>query len=666
MTLPQGLVINPGVANGLQGCDATGPAGINIPTGLNSSGEPLKPGEVGPGEEVPPQGLGPEEPLLAPGHCPSESVVGSAEATTPLLDSPIEGRVYIAAPGCGGPGQGACTEQDAIDGNLYRLYVELGAGPNANGGVLLKLAATIQANPATGQLTVRLLESPQLPLSELSLHLLGGDHGLLTNPTTCGPATTTSDLKPWSAPYTLDASPSSYFNVEGCANQRPFDPGFLAGSISATAGAFSPFAFTVTRKDGEQNLVGIQVHAPLGLSAMLSSVPLCPESLASIGDCPEASRVGGSQVSVGAGSQPLRMQGNVYLTGPYEGAPFGLAIITDAVAGPLDLGRLVMRARINIDPRTAALTITSDQLPQIVLGIPLYVRGLSVTLDRPHFVFNPTSCDGKQITATIAGAQAVSVGASSQFALRGCKGLVFKPKIAASTTARTSLSIGASLDVRIAFPKAEQGTYANLARIKVDLPTHLPSRLTTLQSACAETTFNLDAAQCPSASIVGIVVAQTPLLSTGLIGPVYFVAHGRNAFPSPALVLQGDGLRLDLVGSTNINKAGVASVAFNAIPDIPLNSLELYLPRGPHSLLDADTSLCNLRRVITVKRKIAERVHGRTTSRTVQARQRAPASLPMPTELAAHNGAIVRQTAKVEVTGCITRKVKSAHRPQAR
>lgn len=656
ITLPQGMTINPAVAGGLQGCNATGPAGINIPTGLNSSGEPLKPGELGTGEEVPPLGLGPEEPLLAPGHCPEESIVGTAKATTPLLAHPIEGRIYIATPGCGGPSQNTCTEQDAVDGNLYRLYVQLGTGPNTtqNEGVLLKLAATVQANPATGQLTVRLIDNPQLPLSELNLHLFGGERALLANPASCGPATTTSDLEAWSAPYTPDTSPSSYYNVEGCANPRPFDPGFLAGSLNAVAGVFSPLTLTVTRKDGEQNLARLQVHAPLGLSAMLSSVPLCPESLANTGNCHETSRIGGSQVAVGAGSEPLYMPGNIYLTGPYEGAPFSLAIVTDAVAGPLNLGRIVIHARISIDPQTAALTITSDPLPQIVLGVPLRIRRVSLNLDRPHFIFNPTNCEMQQITATIADTQATSVAASNRYALASCKNLAFKPKVAASTAAKTSLSTGASLDVQVVFPKTERGTEANLARIKVDLPTHLPSRLTTLQNACPETTFNLNAAKCPSASVVGIAAAQTPLLSSGLTGPVYIVTRGHNAFPSPILVLQGSGLRFNLVGSTDINRAGIAGVAFNAIPDIPLSSLELYLPQGPHSLLSANTRLCALHRTITAKHKITQQWHGRTMRRTVKVRQRAPASLPMPTELVAHNGAIVHQTTKIKVTGCAT------------
>ncbi len=188
ITLPQGLSINPSVGDGLAACAPTGPSGIDLPTGVNASGEALLPGEVGPGEEVPPEGLGPEEPILAPGHCPEASTVGTAEAITPFLPSPIEGRVYLAEPGCGGPARSPCSERDAADGNLYRLYVELGGrGSERSAGVLIKLSATVQANPATGQLTVRLSDAPQLQIGRLSLRMFGGDRSLLANPPSAGP-----------------------------------------------------------------------------------------------------------------------------------------------------------------------------------------------------------------------------------------------------------------------------------------------------------------------------------------------------------------------------------------------------------------------------------------------------------------------------------------------
>ncbi len=655
VTLPQGLSINPSVGDGLQACEPTGPTGIDIPTGLNAGGDPLEPGEVGLGEQLDSNG----ESELAPGRCPAALTIGTAQASTPLLEHQIEGRVYLAAPGCGGRGQHACSEQDALDGNLYRLYVELGTNTEHDEGVLIKLEARVQVNPATGQLTVRLSETPQLPLSELSIHLFGGPGALLANPATCGPASTSSELEPWSAPYTPDAEPSSYYDVTGCVNPPALNPGFIAGSVNASAGSFSPFTLSVTRGDREQFLSGIQLHAPAGLSAMLSSVPLCEESQANSGECPEASRIGSSLVAVGSGSQPLRMPGAMYLTGPYEGAPFGLSIITDAVAGPLDLGPVVIRAQINIDPQTAALTITSDPLPQIVLGVPLRIQSVTLNIDRPDFIVNPTNCQAQQITATITGAQGASADPSDRFALADCDSLAFKPELTASTSARTSFADGASLELKLAFPHVARGAEANLAQIKIELPKHLPSRLTTLQSACPDTTFNANPAACPKTSVVGSATAQTPTLSEQLNGPVYFVSHGHAAFPSPVVVLQGGGVRLNLRGSTVIDKAGTASVAFNAIPDVPIDSLELNLPQGPHSVLSANTSLCALSKTVTALRDVTQHEHGRTVHRAVKVRERAPASLPMPTELIAQNGAIVHQTTKVEVVGCAARKAKA-------
>jgi hypothetical protein len=649
ITLPQGLSINPSVGEGLQACAASGPGGIDIPTGLNASGEALRPGEAGPGEEVPPEGLGPEEPVLAPGHCPEASTVGTAEAITPFLPYPIEGRVYLAAPGCGGPDQSPCSEQDAVDGNLYRLYVELGGrGSQRSEGVLIKLAATVQANAATGQLTVRLSEAPQLPISQLSLRMFGGERSLLANPSKCGPATTTVDLEPWSAPYAPNAASYSYYEVTGCAGHA-LPPKLVAGSVNTLAGSFSPFVFTVTRSEREPYLSQLQLHGPAGLSAMLSSVPVCDTALATAGGCPDSSRIGSSTVAAGAGS-PLRMAGTVYLTGPYQGAPFGLSIVTHAVAGPLDLGTVVIRARIDIDPRTGGLIITSDRLPQIVLGVPLRVRQIMLNIDRPGFIVNPTNCNAEQITATIAGVEGAIASPTNPFAVGGCRGLAFKPTLKASTTGHTGYASGASLDLKLALPKGGVGEGANLRRMKVALPPQLPSRLTTLQGACRGGTFDANPAACPATSIVGIARVRTPVLSTQLTGPVYLVSRGPNAFPSPVVVLQGEGITLDLSGSTTVHGSG-SSVTFNAIPDIPVQSMEIYLPQGPHSLLSANTKLCALGKLVTVTHTVTRRVGGRTVTRKVRVRERV-ASLPMPTSLVAQNGLVVHKAAKIDVRGC--------------
>ena len=372
VTLPEGVSISPGVVDGVRACDASGLEGINF-TGPESE-------EVGLNGEL----------QLAPGHCPGASTVGTAEAVTPLLGSPVKGHVYLARPGCGGAGQAACRDEDALDGNLYQLYLELGGtGEFADAGIQIKVPGFVEANPATGQLTTKFLENPQTPFSELKIHLNGGPRAPLDTPASCGVASTTADFTPWSAPGinpeglampgTPDATPSSFFNVEGCGNPPGLRPGFVAGTVSPQAGRFSAFTLDLTRQDREQFFKGIEVHTPPGLLGMLSSVPLCEEPQADAGGCPEASKIGTTTVASGAGSHPFEISGSVYLTKSYRGAPFGLSIVTDAVAGPFNLGLVVVRARIDVDPVTSALTITTDEtgpyaVPQIIFGVPLRLQ----------------------------------------------------------------------------------------------------------------------------------------------------------------------------------------------------------------------------------------------------------------------------------------------------
>jgi hypothetical protein len=339
------------------------------------------------------------------------------------------------------------------------------------------------------------------------------------------------------------------------------------------------------------------------------------------GECQAAARIGSSDVAVGGGWQPLWLAGDVYLTGPYEGAPFGLAIVTRAAAGPLDLGQIVIRARLDVDPQTGALTITSDPLPQIVLGVPLRLRALRLDIDRPGFIVNPTDCREQQVLASVASAQGTLAALSNPFGLADCRALRFAPRFAASTSARPSIRNGASLDIRLSQVAGPGSGHANLAKLRIALPRSLPTRLTTLQSACPARVFADDAAACPAASVVGAARASTPLLAGRLSGPVYLVAHGRSAFPAPTVVLEGDGLRLELTGRTAIERNGATSIAFDALPDMPLRGIELYLPRGPHSALAATGALC-------------------------------PGPLRLPVELAGQNGIVLHRTANVAVRGC--------------
>ncbi len=632
VTLPEGMSISPGIVDGIQACNETGPEGINF-TGPES-------------EEIAPDG----EWQLAAGHCPTASTVGTTEAVTPDLNEPVHGHVYLARPSCGGAGQEPCTAQDALDGHLYQLYLEFGGeGALGSTGIHVKAHGYVEANPATGQLTTVVDENPQVPLNDVKIHLNGGPRAPLDNPTVCGPATTTSDLTPWSEPGTTplpealsmpgtpDATPSSYFDVTGCqGNPPPFVPGFLAGTVSPQAGQYSSFTLNLTRQDREQFIKGIQIHTPPGLLGMLSSVQLCQEPQADEGTCPEASKIGTTRVASGAGSHPFEIEGTVYLTGPHDGAPFGLSVVTPAVAGPFNLGLVIVRARIDVNPIDSTLTVTTDEtgpyaLPQILDGVPLRLKQVTVNINRPNFMFNPTNCGAQHITAVLSGSQNTKATVSTPFAVAGCASLQFKPKFAVSTSGKTSKAAGASLDAKLSYPTASVGSEANIARVKVDLPKQLPSRLTTLQKACTAAQFETNPAGCPAASIVGTVRASTPLLPVGLTGPVYFVSHGGEAFPSLIVVLQGDGVRVDLTGSTFISHTGITSSTFKTVPDVPVSTFEIYLPEGRYSALAANGNLCT-------------------------------SKLSMPTAFVAQNGTEIHETTKIGVTGCAKHKAKAARR----
>ncbi len=658
VTLPEGLSISPGVVDGVQACNETGPEGINFP---------------GSGPESEEQGLSGEL-QLAPGHCPDASTVGTAEAMTPDLPEPVKGHVYLAHPLCGGQGEEPCTDQDALDGRLYQLYLEFGgAGPLADTGINVKAHGYVEANPATGQLTTVVDDNPQVPISEVKIRLNGGPRASVDNPAVCGPAVTTADLTPWSAPGitpeglsmpgTPDVTPVSHYNVEGCSDPVPFAPGLIAGMVTPQAGQFSAFTLNLSRADREQYVKGIQIHTPPGLLGMLSSVQLCEEPLADQGHCPASSRIGTTRVASGAGSHPFEIEGTVYLTGPYDGAPFGLSIVTPAVAGPFNLGLVVVRARIDVNPVDSTLTVTTDEtgpyaIPQILDGVPLRLKRITVNIDRPNFMFNPTNCGApgapgvQQVTATISGSEESKSTVSSPLGVGGCKSLEFKPSFTVSTSGKTSKADGASLDAKVSYPAGSVGSETNIASVKVELPEQLPSRLTTLQKACTAAQFEANPAGCPSASIVGIVRASTPLLPVGLSGPVYFVSHGGEAFPSLIVVLQGDGVRVDLTGSTFISKAGITSSTFKSVPDVPVSTFELYLPEGPFSALTANGNLCDLTRTVLTKRKITKKMHGHTVHQTVTTRKTASVALTMPTEMVAQNGAVLKQDTKIEVTGC--------------
>ncbi len=596
VTLPEGVALSPSSADGLQGCTE---AQIELDS-------------------------------TTPGGCPLASQIGTVEAVTPILSEPLQGRVYLAQPKCGGEGQPACTAASASNGELYGLYVEV-QGP----GFTVKFPSVASVDPVTGRVTARFEDLIQQPISEFKLHLKSGPRAPLANPQSCGAASTVSDLTPWSSPVTPDAVGSSSFNVDwdgnggACPAGMPFSPGFSAGTVSPVGGAFSAFSLTVSRHDREQDLSGLSLTMPPGLLGRLAGIPLCGEPQAAQGACSAGSQVGATTVAAGSGPHPFWTQGRVYLTGPYKGQPFGLSIVVPAQAGPFNLGDVVVRAAIHVDPNTAQITVTSDPVPQLLDGVPLRIQTVNVSIDREGFIFNPTNCSQLQLAGTITGAQGASVGVSSPFAATGCAGLPFHPVFSVSTQARTSKKSGASLTVKGAFPAGN----ANVRSVAVTLPKQLPARLTTIQQACPEATFNANPASCPAGSDIGVATATTPILANPVMGPAYLVSHGGAAFPNVVAILQGEGVTVDLTGSIDI-KHGVTSSTFASVPDAPISSFQLTLPEGPHSGLAA---------VVPAKAK------GSLCGQ----------SLAMPFTITGQNGAQVKQDVKIAVTGCPKTKPKA-------
>jgi hypothetical protein len=617
ITLPVGVALSPSAASGpsgLEGCTAAQIDLLGTEVGEGHSGGNGSPYDDGLTH-------------ASPGHCPSKSQIGDVELRTPLLEEALHGHVYVAAPTCGASGQPQCTEASASNGELYGIYLEL-----AGSGVIIKLHGRVSADSQSSQLTATFTDNPQLPFEELRLTLYDGQRAPLANPQTCGTATTTSELEPWSAPASgPNATPSWSFSVAGCASPMGFAPGFSAGVVQTLAGSFTPFTLTLTRNDGEQDLAGLSLTMPPGLEGMISKVPLCGEPQAQRGECPEASRIGTATVAAGAGTQPLRLVGRVYLTGPYRGAPFGLSIVVPAKAGPFNLGDVVVRSAIGVNPHTAQITVASDALPQIRDGIPFRLKTINVTVDRPGFMFNPTDCRQLHVNGAVSGdmpdgSPGATVAVSNRFAVAGCKNLPFRPTFSVHVQARHSKRNGASLHVVV---RSGEGQ-ANISLVHVVLPKLLPSRLSTLNKACPEATFQANPASCPVASRVGSAKARTPVLPVALTGPAYFVSHGGAKFPELVMVLQGDGVTIDLAGETFISKKGITSSTFGAVPDVPITRFDLSLPTGVHSALAATGNLCK-------------------------------GKLVMPTTIQGHNGVRVRSRVKVRVAGCPKHRVKKPH-----
>jgi hypothetical protein len=627
--LPQGIVINPGQAAGLAACQ-------DLQANLESEGPP---------------------------QCPSASTVGKVRVNSPLLENAQEkelaGEVYV------------------LQSEPPRLRLLIAASGD---GLNIKVVARVNLNPQTGQLTAYLGENPAnqgeaneinqtlaedpqlkghlgfppLPISDAKLSFSGGAQAALVTPTTCGEDHTQADFTPSATPYLSDTARQTSFLVSTgtlggpCPTPPlPFTPTLHAGSTTDQAGGYTSFSTLLQTTDDQQRTGQLQFTTPPGLLAMIASVPLCPEPQANTGDCPPSSQIGHTIVASGPGPYPLvvpepgQPPAAIYLTGPYQGAPFGLSIVVPVIAGPFNLGTQVVRATININPTTAQATITTNppgehSIPPILDGVPTDLRTINAVIDRPRFMFNPTHCHPLSFTGTATSTEHTTAPLESRFQVGSCQALKFKPDFKVTTSGKTTRKNGASLNVTLTYPTStpatnQATTQANIHTVKVELPKQLPARLTTLQKACLAATFQTNPAACPPASAVGYATVHTPILNVPLTGPAYFVSHGGEAFPALIIVLQGQNITVDLEGTTYISKKGITSSTFKNTPDVPFTQFQLTLPQGPNSALAANGNLCKTKH------------------------------LNMPTQFTAQNNLEIHQNTTITTTSCTTHPKPKHH-----
>ncbi len=636
--LPEGLTINPSAGVGLGGCTPEDYARETI-------------GSV--------QGVG----------CPNDSKLGTVEIETPLLAQKIHGNIFIAQP------------YDNPSGSLVALYV---VAKNPEVGVLIKLAGKVEPDPVTGQLTTIFENNPPLAFSHFNFHFREGQQAPLISPPTCGTYTTQALMSPWSEPSAVITGESPFQITKGfdggpcpSGGVPPFSPGIVAGTLNNNAGSFSGFYLRLSRTDAEQEISGFSTDMPNGLTGVLTGIPYCPESGIEAArqktggaeqaepSCPASSQVGHTEVGTGVGAVLAYTPGKLYLAGPYNGDPFSLVSITSAVVGPFDLGTVVIRFGLRIDPSTGQVSVDpvgSEPIPTIIKGIVTHVRDIRAYVDRPNFILNPTDCDPTAISSTLNSDRGHSVTVSSRFQVTNCAALAFKPSVEMSVGGKPTRTNGTSVQFKIAYPKGALGKQAWMSKVRFALPKQIPARLSTIQQSCTAATFNRNPASCPAASRIGTVLVHTELLPVPLQGPVFFVSNGGAKFPEAVLVLQGDGVTVDVHAETNIDeKTGITSATAPAIPGVPFEDVTITLPAGPYSEFAATGNICKETKTVLVKKKVTVRTkNGAQHKVTRKVKTQVATSLVMPTSLVAQNGAEIHQNTPVTVTECPSTRRKQS------
>jgi uncharacterized repeat protein (TIGR01451 family) len=564
--LPPGLSLNPSSANGLEGCSSA-QIGIDPSTGVADGNQPT---------------------------CPDASRVGDVEVDTPLLPNALPGSVYVAKP------------YDNPFDSLLAIYIVVN---DPQTGVLIKLAGHVEADSSTGQLTTTFDDNPQLPFEDFKLDFFSGPGAVLRTPSVCGTYSTTSSLTPWSAPESgPPATPSDSYgitaNCSSSAGAQPNKPEFEAGTVSPIAGKYTPFVVHLKREDGSQQFKTLTLNPPPGLTAKLAGTPACSEAaLASAASksgrdeqqspsCPSSSQIGTVSVGAGAGPAPYYAKGTAYLGGPYKGAPLSMAIITPAVAGPYDLGTVVTRVALHVNPATAQITADADPVPSILQGIPLDVRSIDVALDKPGFSRTGTSCDPFAVTGNLISTLGQSAALESRYQLGNCANLAFKPKLSIKLKGATKRGKNPAL---IANLSAKDGE-ANIASTAVTLPRSAFLDQSHIKTVCTRVQFAAGAgngAECPQGSIYGTATAKSPLLDYTLSGNAY-LRSSNHKLPDLVIALQGppsQPIAIELDGRTDSVKGALRNT-FEAVPDAPVSSFRLELFGGKRGLVVNSRSLC--------------------------------------------------------------------------
>jgi len=568
VTLPSGMAVNPSAANGLAACSSA-----QIKLGTND-----------------------------PVECPEASNIGSAEIKTPLLEQPLKGKVYLAKQG------------DNPFGSLLALYL---VAESTERGILVKIPGKVTPDPSTGQLTATFDNNPQLPFSSLELRFNEGNQAPLLNPPTCGNYGIEANLSPWSAanpdaPTPAEArSTTSTFQINegpggGSCPSGKLEPTLNAGLSNPIAGTTSPFVLSLTRADGSQRFKGLDLTLPPGVTAYLKGVPYCPDSaLASISEaegtgqgqinspaCPPASQIGTVSVGVGGGSNPYYVNtGKAYLAGPYKGAPLSIAIVTPAVAGPFDLGTVVVRSAAFVNPETAQITVKSDPIPTILHGIPLDVRDIRVSIDRPSFMLAPTSCKESSVAAQVSGESGGSASVSNRFQVADCAALPFNPKLALRVFGKTNRNAKPRLRAVLQAAPGE----ANIARAQVNLPHSEFLEQNHIKTVCTRVQWaegNGNGSACPKGSVYGKAKAWTPLLDQPLEGLVYLRSNGgERKLPDLVAALNGQ-VNIALWGKVDSGPNHGIRNTFEVVPDAPVSKFILEMQGGAKGLLVNSENLC--------------------------------------------------------------------------